>query len=284
MATYYWVSTSSTDVTTAANWLKDDNTNEVPGASAVVVVRALATGTAADMVGDNSATSWDTIIVESSYAGSIGSTSAYWKVQAASVRIDATSSGRVKIHNTNTSQSTLVLASGEPSETGYQTVRLLVGGGTVSVVGGSVGIATNTPIETSTVATVNATGQASNVTLGIGVTWTTLNAAEGATVTTLIGGTTMNIAAGSTGTVYGGTKVTNVNNAGLAVLNNRPATDALVTYTGGITDFSDNPATATVAAQTVHPGATIKLFPANPAHITFTATTIVECGTVKYEA
>lgn len=284
MATYYWTSTSSTDVTSAANWTKDDNTNEVPGASAVVVVRALATGVAADMVGDNSGTSWATVIVEGSYAGSIGSTSAYWKIQAASVRIDATGSGRIKINNTNTSQVTLVQASGEPTDTGYETVRLLTAGGTVSVTGGNVGIATNTPIETSTVATVNASGSQASVKLGIGVTWTTLNVADSATATALIGGTTMNIAAGSTATVYGGTKVTNVNNAGLAVLNNRPATDALVTYGGGTTDFSDNPATATVAAQTVHPNATIKLFPANPAHITFTATTIVECGTVKYEA
>jgi hypothetical protein len=277
--------------------MKSDGTVvAVPTTGDDVVFRGLPGVTQNDVTFyDHSAITLASLTIEASWAGKIGTTSTasadyfgYWKISATSLVIDGSGSSRCKINLGSVASTILIKSSGTSADTGADAIRLvgtsasnklyLVGNGSTC----AATFAGNLPGETGDLSGgIDVSGSATTLTLGPGVTWANAYAAQGATLNANSGGTALTVTGGAVATVTGTAKVTTVNNGGTVYLNNRPATDALNAYPDSTTDFSNNPATATVAAVNLYPGATIVRFPANPGHITFTALTQVNGGTLS---
>lgn len=290
MSTKYWVSTSSTAPQTGANW----SGGVAPANGDDIVITAIPGSTLANIAAhDDSAVVLNSLRIDQSYTGTIGSAGAggYWQIGTAALNIglpsgdgvNAGGSGRIKLDIGTGSATINIFNSGNTTDTGQEPIRLLAvnSGNVLNVIGGRVGVATNVPGEVSTIGTLNCTGLNAVCNLGSGVTWTNANAAGGGTVTTNSGGTSVTIGSGSKVTANGASAITTINNGGTLNHNLRTGTmtTTLNNYAGATTDFTGNPATCTVTTLNRYKGSTVKVSPAAPTHVTFTNRPMQACGT-----
>lgn len=238
---------------------------------------------------DMSAVTLNSLTIDQSYTGTIGTTAADWKISATTISIGAPpgdgsspiGSGRIRINTGTVAYTATVFNTGTAVDSGLEAVRLLCNSASnvLNVLGGrSVGVATTTPGSTSTIGTVNVTGGKCN--LGSGVTWTTATVAAGGNLTTNSGGTTLTTSSGGTATTQGTNAITTINIGGYVFINHRPATAATTVnvYPSGTADFSGNPASTTVTTANLYGGGTILVNPASPSHITFTNRPLINAG------
>jgi len=179
MASIYWISTASTSWAIAANW----STTTVPanGDDVYITNSAISIDTGLNQ----SAVTLASLSIDSSYTGRLGTSAAALQVSATTMTIgqevldgQTTGSGRLRIDGTFTTVNVLNTAT-NGADIGFPPCRLKGTITTLNVLRGKVGIAVSTPVETSTVTTLN--GNKDNaaaqpiITLGNGVTVTTIN-------------------------------------------------------------------------------------------------------------
>lgn len=298
MADYYWISTSSTNPNTGANWQKSDGTTgSVPTTGDTVYIVPIA-GLPLASIGysDMSAVTLAALYISAAIAiGTTDTTSVnfygYWKISATKLYISGKPT-RVKIDVGSVQCAAKITGTGNSADSGQRTVRLLGShvGNTVLVSGGNVGVGTNLPTETSVVSSVAVTGNGAVCELGNGVTWTAARVDAGgqllAPAITISGGSTLTATNNSTATIGGTGKVGTVNaNGGAVVLNNRPGSGSIAgtinLAPSGLVDFSQNPDAGTV--DLLNPaGGKVLLAKSNPAHITFTSEVPANIGTKSY--
>ena len=302
MSTYFWTSTSSTDPTLGANWTKSDGTTSTaPANGDDVFIQAIA-GVSLASIGaaDMSAVTLNSLTISQTFTGTIGSTATtgtfgYWKIGATTWTVgtpapDGTSfsgSGRIKLDFGSAAFSGTVLATGASVDSGAEPLRIKGSnaGNKLYVLGGRVGVATNLPGETATLAEVDVAGSSAVANLGPGATWSNANVANGGTLTTNNGSTgALSIASGATATTQGTGAIAAVSAGGTVTLNHRPTSGAGVTtlnlYPTGTADFSQNPSAVTVTNLNHHKGGVLSANAANPGHLTVTNRTLVNCGTL----
>ncbi|HEX4796351.1 MAG TPA: hypothetical protein VH370_21360 [Humisphaera sp.] len=303
MPTYFWTSTSSTDPTLGANWTKSDGTTgTAPANGDDVFIKAIA-GVALANIGsaDMSSVTLNSLSISQTFTGTIGSASiaspnfGYWKIGASSWTIGAPSpdgtafggSGRIKLDFGSAAFSGTVLSTGPSADSGAEPLRIKGSnsGNKLYVLGGRVGVATNLPGETATLAEVDVSGSSAVCDLGPGVTWAAANIAAGGSLLTNSGSTgALSVASGASVTTQGVGAIATVNLGGNATFTHRPASGAAITtlnlYPTGTADFSQNPSAVTVTNLNHHKGGTLTANPANPGHLTVTNRALVNCGSL----
>jgi hypothetical protein len=155
---------------------------------------------------------------------------------------------------------------------------------TLAILAGLCGIATSTPDETATFATINVVGGKLNG--GAGLTWGTINQTEG-TLSLKSGGTTFT-QSGGTATLAGTGTVTTATIGGTLNLNLRKATagDTVTTLNltdGAVLDLSGNPANLAIGTLAISGSVTIKCNLANPGHLTWTTLTRNPGSRISFE-
>ena len=133
----------------------------------------------------------------------------------------------------------VVLATGSSADAGAEPVRIKGSNAAnkLYVLGGRVGVATNLPGETATLAEVDVTGSSALCNLGAGVTWTNANVSSGGTLTTNSGSSgALSISSGSTATTRGTAAISTVNAGGTTYLNHRPASGAAIATLNLVSD------------------------------------------------
>lgn len=303
MSTYFWSSTSSTDPTLGANWTKSDGTTGTAPANgddvtiAAIPGVALASIAAADM----SAVTLNSLTISQSFTGTIGTASVaggtfgYWKIGATSWTIGkpsadgsiAVGSGRIKIDFGSAAFTGTVLAAGTSVDSGAEPVRIKGSNAAnkLYVLGGRVGVATNLPGETATLAEVDVTGSTAICNLGPGASWTNANVSGGGTISLNSGSSGMlSVSSGSTAVAQGSGAIATINAGGSTLLNHRPASGSAVTtlnlYPTGTADFSQVPSAVTVGTLNHQAGGVLIANAANPAHLAVTTRNLVNCGTL----
>lgn len=230
------------------------------------------------------------LTVSQGYQGTIGTSAApggYWQIGATLASLGAPvldgsnpqGSGRIKIDFGSTAGTINVYNTGSLStDIGFEATRCIGSAlTTINVYSGRFGLATNSPAETSTVTTINVTGNISGsgsiCDCGSGVTWTTASCAAGGQLNLASAGTTMTTSSGGIATVIGAGLVGTVNAGGQTYMNNRVGGTDVTTlniYDTGIADFSGNPSASTVATMNIYAGGVLVTDPANPDHVTVT--------------
>lgn len=167
--------------------------------------------------------------------------------------------GRIKLDLGTAASAVLVQSTGNSIDSSFEPCRILANNSatTLTVESGLVGVATNLPGETSTIASAIATGSGSSVNIGPGVTCPIVKLAASAGAYVECAVTTMTVAAGCSVTTIGTGSIATLNNYGSAIINSR-ATATIGTfnaYGGGVTNFSGNPATATITNTNYYTGA-----------------------------
>lgn len=312
---WYWSATGSSPVnpTTSNSWTKEDGTTGNPATGDTAFVQPVpgVTNLAPIGFGDMSAVTLANLVISAGLPstftiGTTDTTSAnqfgYWVIKATlctiglpvssggSIVQNSSGPGRVKINLSTAASSVNVLSTGTSTDSGFEPVRLLANNSstTVNIQGGTVGIATTAPGETTTIGTATASGQGTTLDLGPGVTVTTVNIVGGAIGNIEKSPTTLSVGASSTCTTIGTATITTLNNSGTAYVNNRasPAITTLNGYGGSVTDFSGNPAAATVTTFNVYSGASnpvqVQAFQANPGQITVTTTNYFGAGLTQW--
>lgn len=194
-------------------------------------------------------------------------------------------SGRIKIDFGSVQMTTLVYGtSNNSTDAGLEPVRLIGSDASnfISVIGGTVGIATTNPTDTATILTGDVTGGTLNY--GFGVTWTTANVSTGGTFNAAVAGTTLTVGQGGTATINGAVALTTANVSGTAYLNQRPGSGGITTlnvYGGGTANFTQEPAPTTVATLNLYAGGTLACSPAVPNHVTITTFNRLGGGTIS---
>jgi len=302
MSSYFWSSTSSTDPTNGANWTKSDGTTgTAPGNGDDVTIAAIPGATLANIAAaDMSSVTLNSLTISQTFTGQIGTTATsgtfgYWKIGATTWTIGrpssdggaAIGSGRVKIDFGAAAFVGTVLATGTSADQGQEPVRIKGSNSAnkLYVLGGRVGVATNLPAETATVAEVDVAGSTAVCNLGPGVTWTNANVSSGASLSLNSGSTgALSVASGSTLSVQGSGAIATVNAGGATYLNNRPASGAAIAtlnlFATGTADFSQNPAGVTVTTLNHYKGGALTANAANPGHLAITTRNLVNCGTL----
>lgn len=206
--------------------------------------------------------------------------------QSNPTNLNLTGSGRIKLNLGTTATAVTVLNSATADDAGAEAVqlRLINVANTVTVAGGTVGIATERPGDASTVATLSITGTSATANLGSGVTWTNINQTKGyasiqsggaSTVITQQGG----ILTGLPGTYELGT----VSVAGRMNLNNgngaTQAVDICTVLPGGTLDVSGAGAIK-IGDLYVYPGSRIITAPAY--NLTVDTMHYVNVGSLTY--
>jgi hypothetical protein len=304
MSSYFWSSTSSTDPTLGANWTKSDGTTGTAPTSGDDVAVAAIPGVVLAPIGaaDMSAVTLNSLTIAQTFNLAIGTTATssgsnfgYWRIGATAWTIGtpsndgsaATGSPRIKLDFGSAAFTGTVLATGTSGDQGLHPVRIKGSnsGNKLYVVGGRVGVATNLPGETSTLAEVDVAGSTAVCTLGPGVTWAAANASSGGTLTTNSGSSgTLSVSPGSNVTTQGTAAIATVNAGGSMHLNHRPASGAAITtlnlFPTGVADFSQSPAPVTVTTLNHQKGGSLSANAANPSHLTVTTRNLVNCGTL----
>lgn len=276
--TFYWSSTSSTDPTVGANWTKDDGTTgNVPASGDVAFVQALQTGTAAAVSTTTSqlAVTLAALYIDSSHAAGIGSATSEWAISANNIFVRRTSgsgSGRIKINHGGVETKIYVETTGSASSDNNRAVARFRGTNTanaVYVTGGSVGLAASTPGESAVYATIIATGNETAVTIGGGVTWTTLQVSGAGVLLNAPAPTGQaTVLAGNLTAQFVGSLGTLTAIGGTSYLNQRAASGddvGQLNLRGGLIDLTQNP-DGFSATQTSDGGGTIVA--ATPAQVT----------------
>jgi hypothetical protein len=247
-----------------------------------------------------SAVTLNSLTISQTFSGTIGTTAStgtfgYWKIGATTWTIGTPSAdgiaaigaGRIKIDFGAAAFAGTVLNTGPSIDQGAEAVRIKGSNAAnkLYVLGGRVGVATNLPGETATLAEVDATGSTAICALGPGVTWTNANASAGGTLTLGSGSMgALSVSSGSTATAQGTGAIATINAGGTTYLNHRPASGAAITtlnlYPTGIADFSQVPSALTITTLNHHKGGVLTANAANPGHLTVTTRNLVNCGTL----
>jgi hypothetical protein len=302
MASYFWSSTSSTDPTVGANWTKSDGTTGTAPANGDDVTIAAIPGVslASIAAADMSAVTLNSLTISQTFTGTIGTASTtgtfgYWKIGATTWTVgtpsgDSTAaigSGRIKIDFGSAAFTGIVLASGSSADPGAEPVRVKGSNAAnkLYVLGGRVGVATNLPGETATLAEVDVTGSSAVCNLGSGVTWTNANASAGGTLSLNSGSSgALNVSSGSTATTRGTGAIATVNAGGTTYLNHRPSSGAAIAtlnlYPTGSADFSQLPSSVTVTTLNHQKGGVLTANAANPSHLIVTNRNLINCGSL----
>jgi hypothetical protein len=203
----------------------------------------------------------------------------------------AAGSGRISVDfGSVQTAATIVSTKTSGTDSNLEPVRLLGShaSNTLTVNGGLVGVATTTPTETATLATINVTGGTLNG--GPGLTWTDINQ-TGGTINLncgASGSSDVNQSAG-TCTINGAGTIVNITVAGTMKLNVRKAsagdtiTGTLQVLDGGVLDFSGNPANISITTLRVTGEVTIRRNQANPGHVSWTTLTQDPGSSIKFE-
>jgi hypothetical protein len=217
MAKITWNGSVSSVWSVAGNW-----TGGVPGAADDVYFTENAVAVASY---DSSAVTLNSLNVDASYTGTFGELGTYVKYKATVTNIglpttDGVGGGSRRLNLNNALTSTAVVnvygSGNSPLDAGYTPVRLLLTTGSLlNVFGGTVGVALD-PSETSTVATLT-TSNNPTVTLGAGVTITTINAYSGLVINNTVNAVTTASILGNSSYRWGGTGATTTLNAGKKV-------------------------------------------------------------------
>lgn len=188
--------------------------------------------------------------------------------------------GRIKLNTGTVACTVNVFSTGNSLDTGLEPVRILANNAStvVNVLGGTVGIGTNLPGDTSTIGTAVASGSNSNLDVGPGVTATTVQVANSATAYLESSPATLTVAANATAYAVGLPLITTLNNYGTCNFNVRPASGAAITtlntYGGSTFDASGNPGAFTVTNWNNYSSASspvkVQKFQANANQITLT--------------
>jgi hypothetical protein len=300
MATQYWISTSSTDPSLAANW----STGVALANGDDAYIQAIPGLVLANIGASNmSAVTLNSLTISQSFTGTVGAAGAggYWQIGATTWTlgtitggINPGGSGRIKLNFGSVQfTGTIISTAGSATDSGQEPVRIL---GThasnkLSVLSGTAGVATNVPGEVSTLSEVDvvgnpATGSSPTCNLGSGVTWTTAYCAGGGTLTTNSGSSGALDCAGSTATCNGTALIATVTNSGTIFYNVTPPSGSCITtlnnLANGTVDFTGGPAARTVGTYKPYAGSSIRLNAANPAHVTFTTVSPQNLSTVTY--
>ncbi len=304
MATYFWTSISSTDPTVGANWTKSDGTTgTAPASTDDVFIQAVPGSALANIApagADQHLVILNSLTISQSYTGTIGGagTGGYWQIAATTWTIGTITgginpggAGRIKIDfGSNQFTGTVITTAGSSTDTNQEPVRIkgTHASNKLSVLSGTVGVATNQPGEVSTISEVDvvgnpATGTSPVCNLSSGVTLATAYCAGGGTLTTNGGATTLDCAGGIV-TCNGGTAITTITNSGTIYFNITASTAAttLNNLPGGVVDFTGAPGAKTITNYNPYAGSSIRLNAANPAHVTFTTPTPKNLSTVSY--
>lgn len=312
MASYFWTATASNDPAAGANWTKSDGTTgTAPGTGDDAFIQAIPGVALANIdPADMSAVTLNSLTISQTYRGTIGSTSTagasffgYWKIGATTWTIGAAGgaggsgagaaggSGRIKLDFGTAPFAGTVLDSGNSVDAGYEPVRIKGTHATnkLTVLGGSVGVASNLPAETSQLATANVVGGQSSLHLGYGTTYAVASASGGGTLVADIGTTgTISASGGSSATVRGPNKVGTVTSAGTVSLLNRPASgnlaDVVSILRDGVLDCSGDPTEGTIGTMNLYAGCRFSTSPVNPGHITVTTLVKVDGGNLSLAA
>jgi len=177
---------------------------------------------------------------------------------------NADGSRRIKIDTGTTAATIRVFASANSSsETGLSPIRLRATHANTDlfILGGNVGVATDSATDTATLRKISLTG--GSVVTGYGLTLTTFEQFAGAASTLRLAATltTLTIESGSL-THEGTAAVTTANVRGGTLLSNSTGIIATLNMTGGTTDLSKSAQARTVTNATLDPGAQISYDPA----------------------
>lgn len=199
----------------------------------------------------------------------------------------AAGSGRFKINFGATQVAATVLGTRSTgADASLEPLRILGthASNTLAVLGGLVGIATTTPDETATFATLNLVAGTLNA--GAGLTWTTVNQVDG-TLRLKSGGTTFT-QSGGTATLDGAGTITTATVGGTLKLNLRKATagDTVTTLhltDGAELDLTGNPAAISIGTLQVSGSVKIRRNLASPGHLSWTTLTQDAGSTISFE-
>lgn len=274
MASVYWISTSSTDWNTAANW----SGAAVPIDGDDVFI----TNSSVDIAAfDASATQLTSLTIDKSFSGKIGSASAYLQVDATTLTVGRqstdtsyTGSSRIRLKGTYTTVNVVDTAS-SGADTGYPPLMLAGSITSLNVRSGKVGVCVATPTETGTCTTVNV-NRADNattdpsVTLGAGVSTTTVNV-DGGTVFSLSNNavTTATVASGTYRVEGNAAHTTLVVQGGTCIYNGTGTITTAKVY-NATADFSNDSRSKTVTNCDLYRGAKLKLDTGVQGSVTFT--------------
>lgn len=280
MSSYLWSGSSSTAWATGANW-SPSGPPSTSGDSAYfdgTCTQGLASS-------NQSATTLALLEIYSSFAFTIGSIGSPMQVGATQCRIgdsqgvSGTGSGRITL-DFGTIQTNVYVTSTSNASTdiGKPSVRLKGANSSnvATVASGSVGFAVETVSDTATFGTIAITGSGASVTIGAGMTLTTLLQSAGTTV--MYSGATNVYVEGGTLTVNGAGAIAAAQVAGYAYLQSSGTITTLSVYSGGTADFSGSAVPRTVTTLYAYKGATIIY---DPAIITFTNPPLVPDGQVN---
>jgi hypothetical protein len=188
MATKVWISTSSTAFTTAANW----STNSAPANSDVLIFNSLGT---ANVAGVSTSLTGVTLVVEDTYAGTIGSiptgqtAASYLVLDGGSLVVGQSSGGtsgggasQVLVNFGSTAATVTSYNTSSSSASAYYPAVCLSGTAlTINLYGGNVGVAAF-PGETATASAINIVGgnrTSPSLQLGAGATTTAITVKDG---------------------------------------------------------------------------------------------------------
>lgn len=240
MADKVWVGTTG-DLGTAGNWSPSgvpaagDNVYIPAGSGSITGSSALSTASLSGALG--------TVEVEAGYTGTIGSRTSYMVLSAGTFRFAGKGTSYVNLEASAISPD--IRATATP--TSSDGVGLYLKGSalaTLSAVGDcAIGLAYFGG-ETSTVTTARVVGPSARLTIGAGVTATTIQVLSG-TGTVKAGCTTLDVQGGMVTTLGSGAITTVTVDAGTANLNSS-GTITTLTQTGGSVDMLGNGAARTV--------------------------------------
>lgn len=228
---------------------------------------------------NQSAVTLASLNIAATFIGKIGTASAYLQVGATLLNIGAPSlsgtpsegSQRIKIDLGSVQSAVVVFASNKTTaDTGLEPIRIkgTHASNTLNVLGGRVGVATTSPSEVATIATVKVTGNTSFLNLSAGCTLTTITN-NGGTVNVNSAATTITNISGNLKT--GGTGLIGTFNAdgGGVVLNNRASGDDVTTlsWNGANIDWGGNPDAFIANATTIKRGGTGRWFSATQVNL-----------------
>jgi hypothetical protein len=303
MASYFWISTSSTDPTVGANWQKSDGTTgAVPGNGDDVTIAAVAGLALANIGAANmSSITLNSLTISQGFTGTIGTsnltspTFGYWQIGATTWTIGKPSAdgtafggaGRIKLDFGSATFTGTVINTGTSIDAGCEPLRIkgTSASNSLFVLGGRVGVATTMPGESATLAAIDVVGSTAIANLGPGVTWSAANVSSGGTLSLNSGSSgTLNVASGSTASASGSAAIATINAGGTVICNHRPSSGAAIAtlnlYPTGTADFSQNPAAVTVTTLNHEKGGVLTANPANPGHLMVTTRNLINCGTL----
>jgi len=273
MATKVWLGTTDTSWDTAGNW----SSSGEPAASDSVYFNQDGTGTSGVAGSDQSGNTLARLDILKTYLYAFGSNGTPLKCAASIVNIgdlggagSANGSGRINLDLHTVATTVTVYDTGSSStDTGKLPCRIkgTNASNVITVKGGSVGIATDSPSDTAQFPTMNVTGGA--LYSASGTTWTTANITAG-TLTTNSAGTTVNQSGGTwvhnsgnlgtvnseggVATINGSGTITTLNAKGGTVYCNTSGTVSTIHIYDGTVDLTQSLTARTVSSVVWHEG------------------------------